>query len=168
MKIICIGLPRTGSTSLAKFLSICGLRVVQYDMSGLLRRGWDEVDAIVDFPMQAMAAWILDSTECVAIRTVRDTDSLLESTLRWREHFVLTGSQSEIDTVNTILYGKRIPERCDIEAAQCRIDRMMKPFEDSGRVLRLDLGSKKKAEQVASFIGVDAKSIQYPHENRLK
>lgn len=167
MKVIGIGLPRTGNTSLTKFLQLNGFKTVQYHMQTWLTEKWDSVDAIVDFPMQIMAPWILDTTDCLAIMTVReDVEALYASTLRWADLLLKSPPPHELEMVHMLIYGKLIPTLADIQAARDRRDRMMQLYVEAGRVLRLEVTSLTKAEDVCKFLGIKNTGIAYPHENR--
>lgn len=170
MKVLGIGLPRTGNTSLAAFLSThLGYRVSQY---GVAKACYRECEAMVDFPIPIMFPWLMATDQTVrAILTLRDDlGELHRSITGFITHMVENSSSERIRemlNVTRILFGREFPELRDIIAASDRLERAAAPFVKEGRVLRLPLHCEDKAAAVCGFLGVPDTGTTYPHEGVL-
>lgn len=111
MKVIGIGLPRTGTASLVESLKLLGLRAVHFDTT-MIARHWrggvglpeerfdplraigvgklDELDATADFPACLPAVWSLAEarwgSDCRFVHTVRPEAAWIESVLSHVRH----------------------------------------------------------------------------------
>lgn len=80
LSILCVGLPRTGTTSLVKALNLLGLRAIHFHPEKLLAVGrrcdwrvYDDVDAAADFPASPYYREILQEyPEARCILTLRE------------------------------------------------------------------------------------------------
>jgi hypothetical protein len=170
VKLLGIGLPRTGNTSLGEFLRLQGFRVGQY---AIVKEVWCECDAIVDYPMQIMFPWLMSvDPDIKAILTTRDDlEDLHRSTTEFLIHMKETSSPDRVNemlNVTRAIYGREYPTLGDIVAASDRVEESAAPFVKKGRVMRLPLHHGDKAAAVCHFLGIPDVGIDYPHEGRIK
>jgi hypothetical protein len=94
MKVLGVGLGRTGTLSLHRAFQLLGLKSLHYDQVRLRDivdgsnshpnfRRYDDVDAVTDIPTAYFYRELLETyPECKAVLTVRDVDSWWESSIR--------------------------------------------------------------------------------------
>jgi hypothetical protein len=94
MKVLGVGLGRTGTLSLHRAFQLLGLKSLHYDQVRLRDvldgsnphpdfRRYDDVDAVTDIPTAYFYRELLEVyPECKAVLTVRDVDSWWESSIR--------------------------------------------------------------------------------------
>jgi hypothetical protein len=93
MKVLGVGLGRTGSLSLHRAFQLLGFKSIHYDQVRLRDvldgsnarpdfRRYDDVDAVTDVPTAYFYRELLEAyPECKAVLTVRDVDSWWESSI---------------------------------------------------------------------------------------
>lgn len=169
MKMLGIGLPRTGNTSLALFLRRLGYETLHYNRSDGFVCNWHDNDAIVDYPMCVSFPVLMTlHKELKAILTIREDLSALKSSTEWfRNNFMTNGNHKDIEEMESVLevlYGSVTPSVDDLWDAQATLVRFAEPFIEQGRCLILPLSSSDKAQLVCDFLEVKCE-ITYPHEN---
>jgi hypothetical protein len=172
MRVIGIGLPRTGNTSLCSFLNFHSILCAQYDYENAFINKWELYDAIVDFPMCIMFPYLMKTHPTLkAVLTVRlDTEDLFASTLRLCTKIHASGDNLAIDRLLAsleLLYGSDTPSLKDVTAAQDRVIEMAKPFIEEKRVLVLPVDSPIKAQYLCTFLDIKYYGSTYPHENAI-
>jgi hypothetical protein len=102
MKVLGVGLGRTGTLSLHRAFEILNLRSIHYDQIRLRDvldgsnchpnfRRYDDVDAVTDIPTAYFYREILDAyPDCKAVLTVRDVDSWWQSSIRHNDQDPVT------------------------------------------------------------------------------
>jgi len=170
MKILGIGLPRTGGTSLAMFLRKHGYSVSQYVIP---RYGYGDAEVIVDFPMQIMFPWLMrvDRDVRAVLTFRRSVPALHQSTRNFVERIVETSNADricEMHNVLLMLYGSIRPELADVYRADAQIKTAAERFVEEGRVLFLPLEDpdEQKGAAVCKFLGLPG-DRSYPHEGKL-
>jgi hypothetical protein len=102
MKVLGVGLGRTGTLSLHRAFEILNLRSIHYDQIRLRDvldgsnshpnfRRYDDVDAVTDIPTAYFYREILDAyPDCKAVLTLRDVDSWWQSSIRHNDQDPVT------------------------------------------------------------------------------
>jgi hypothetical protein len=167
MKVIGIGLPRTGNTSLATYLRGQNLSIGQY----AYLRDCTKYDVMVDYPMcLAFPVLLRIHPELKAILTIRsNVEDLYKSTKRFCALFTANGSAESIEEMRAVLvslYGSPYPSVLDIKTTQDILIETAKPFVVASRCLVLPVDAPNKAQAVSEFLGLEYAGEPYPHENK--
>lgn len=181
LSILCVGLPRTGTTSLVRALKTLGLRAIHYHPERLLDvarrcdwRVYDDVDAAADFPAspfyrQVLAAY--PDARCVlTLREPRDAwiDSVLGYGQAMYGQIQEEGHLRFMEAVGRVWWdGDLGPDlrgalaRCyDRWLAQVRTD---VPPE---RLLTLNIPAGDGWRPLCQFLGRPFPDVPFPWENR--
>lgn len=97
MRVLGVGLGRTGTKSLHRAFEILGLKSIHYDQVRLRDvldgsnptptfRRYDDVDAVTDIPTAVFYKELMDAyPECKAVLTIRDVDEWWQSSVKHQE-----------------------------------------------------------------------------------
>jgi len=180
LKILGVGLPRTGTATLAEALRILGFNTLHHAPERLNLdnltfdsfRCYDDVDAVVDVPAAHFFENILaNNPACKAILTVRHTGRWWES-IKWhidKIHLSAdVGHIRQADRLHSLLFGSPWPEeflykkafeRHNVCAKKWLVDACV-PF------LRMDIEAGDKWAKLCSFLGVEEPDAEWPWLNR--
>jgi hypothetical protein len=174
-KIFCIGMHKTGTTSLAKALSILGYKVIDYPSVRLFGSGflWFRGTQINDYNCFTDATVIplykrLDKKfpGSKFILTTRDIDSWLESCSKWpnfnRANVIGKRKVYRERVLGAKTYDKDIFERKYLNHYN-DVVRYFKNREND--LLFLDISSKEKWREICEFINVPMPDVPYPYSN---
>ena len=176
-KVFCVGLSKTGTTSLHAALEQLGMRSIHNPESMLSVEGGElcfssalaaEYDALSDLPIAAFYRE-LDRAFPGArfILTTRSAEPWLASCAN---HFD-PGAFHPNDVVRRLverIYGTPVYEEGAFRAAQVRHDSGVREY-FAGRpsdLLVIDIDESDKWTPLCRFLGISAPEASYPHENR--
>ncbi len=176
MKIFCIGLGKTGTTSLAQALSILGYNSVHNPMSmvnyedGVLNFDFDKVDAYDAFSDIQIALYYKDlDNRCSGskfVLTTRDKKSWLASC---KNHFNVYRKQLEKATaIHLEVYGTDSYDEKKLSDSYTRhINDVMKYFSERNQdLLILDVSEKSKWQKLCKFLDKPIPDCEYPTKNK--
>lgn len=178
MRILGVGLSRTGTTSLHRALGILGFKSLHYDQSRLNDvldgsnpnpdfRRYDDVDAVTDIP----TAWFYDELlsaypDCRCVLTVRDEDAWWRSV---QAHFQKPW-QPEKDPfkvrLRTYVYGSLTPHeflfRKRYREHNDRVRRVVPP----DKLLVMNIPAGDGWTVLCPFLGVPVPAAPFPQHDR--
>jgi hypothetical protein len=181
MKILGVGLSRTGTTSLYKALQILGFNSLHWEPERLREvldgsnpapnfRYYDDVDAVTDLPAAYFYDELLEAYPgCQCILTIRDENawwksieahfnknypvkSLEDDFLRWQERNYVYGSA----TAYEFLYRKKYREHNE---------RVIQKI-PAQQLLLMNITEGDGWEKLCPFLGVEIPPIAFPHTNK--
>ena len=174
MKIFCIGLSKTGTTSLTEALRILGFDAVhwyatkhafRYTPDGGIDIDWDffeRHDAFADTPIARIYPQLDERyPDAKFILTVRDIDAWLES---FADQFANAHLDAFSRRLHRELYGSTSfdPEPCR-GAALAHLDGVRAYFQSQpSRLLELDLSAARPWPDLCSFLGMPEPSDPFP------
>ncbi|MGS2725196.1 sulfotransferase family protein [Psychroserpens sp. BH13MA-6] len=174
-KVFCIGMHKTGTTSLAKAMSILGYRVVDYPSVRLIgsRFMWFRGTQLDDYNCFTDATVIplykrLDKKfpKAKFILTTRDLDSWLESCSKWpnfnRDNVVGKRKIYRERVLGAKTYQREIFQKT-YEAHHKDVYEYFKNRPDD--LLVLDISSENKWQHICDFLKVSQPNMSYPHSN---
>lgn len=184
LKIMGVGMPRTGTASLAAALRILGFNTLHHaperlDLDTLALvggsfRGYDDVDAVVDMP----AAYFYPEIGMAYgvqkyILTTRDTDDWWESIKAHANRIRVSADQKHIrysDRLHALLFGTHAPHEF-LWKRRYRDWGTDTFLELSGRfgrgaVLDMDITTGDNWIRLCPFLGVPEPDVEFPWENR--
>ncbi len=182
MKVLGVGLSKTGTTSLYRALSLLGLRSLHYDDRRLNDvidgsnaqpdfRRYDDVDAVLDIPAAVFYDDLLEAyPDCRCILSVRDEDawwnsirahfndrqpieSRAQNPFKWDLRHFVYGSA----TATEFLFRKRYREH----------NQRVRERIPAARLLTIDVAAGEGWEKLCPFLGMEAPAAPFPHQNRL-
>lgn len=180
MRILGVGLSKTGTTSLHRAFGMLGLRSLHFDDKRLNDvidgsnahpdfRRYDDVDAVLDIPAACFFEELTAAyPQCKCILTVRDelgwwksmathTDrrpvaSPEDNRFKWHLRNFVYGSSAPIE----FLYRKRYRQHNDRVIQTVPADRL----------LIMDITAGDGWEKLCPFLDMDPPSLDFPHQNR--
>lgn len=186
MKVLGVGLSKTGTLSLRTALQKLGLNALHYDTQRLNHvldgsdsspnfRIYDDVDAVTDLPAAAFYDELLQAyPKAKAVLTIRDVDAWWESIekhFNWnfcipafnpfkRQDRIFRASLRNYVYGSTrateFLYKKRYLEHNARVQAQV----------PAHRLLVMDITAGDGWDELAPFLGLPVPAIPFPHENK--
>jgi len=177
MKIFCIGLSKTGTTSLASALTELGYRTLDNigastyhpgDMGCVERALLDANDAFTDTPIPSIYRQLDQHYPgSKFILTVRDTDAWLKSA---RKQFTPQHAQQRGDAINHIfdeLYGSHSFDEAGFRDGYRRfIDSARQYFADRpDDLLVIDISRKDAWQSLCGFLGRPVPDLPFPKAN---
>jgi hypothetical protein len=180
MKLLGLGLSKTGTTSLARALRILGLTCIHFDQRRLNDvldgsdpdpdfRRYDDVDAVLDLP----AAWYFEPLlaaypDARAVLTLRNEEDWWRSI---EEHFNRRTpvTNRAADTFRWILrnrvYGSAWAERQPfLEAYRRHNERVLREVSPE-RLLVMDIAAGDGWEKLCPFLDLPVPGAPFPHQN---
>lgn len=174
LKIMGVGMPRTGTASLCEALQILGFNAIHHeperiDLDAVKKdslRVYDDVDAVVDMP----AAYFHHELTSIyhvptLILTGRDTNTWWESIKAHTNQIHVSANQAHIrytDQLHTLLFGTAFPHEYLWKRAynlwNLRLARQ--------GAACLDISAGDKWDVLCSFLGVPEPDAEFPWENR--
>jgi hypothetical protein len=178
LKVLGVGLPRTGTSSLAEALRILGYstahhapeRVPLYPQPGETWRRWDDLDAVTDAPAAMYWREILQAyPSCKAILTVRDTDSWWASIKRHAYTIRQSGNTEHIvytDQLHGLLFGTPHPQLYWYARRFHEHEQSVLTTVPYDRLLVMDIHAGDKWDVLCRFLGVPEPDVAFPWRNK--
>jgi hypothetical protein len=183
VRVLGVGLSRTGTTSLTKALEILGYRSLHYDQDRLRNiifghlaspdfRVYDDYDAVTDLPTAFFYRELLEAyPDCKAILTVRDIDAWWHS---MKCHYDRYGHSWEkrvdkhfnfVRDVRNIAYGSYIPREYLYKKRFTEHNEQVLKEVNSDRLLVMDITAGDGWDRLCSFLGEPAPDTAFPFLN---
>jgi hypothetical protein len=180
LKILCPGLPRTGTRSLAEALRLLGYETAHYEPWRMHSRSfphlyWD-VEAAVDYPASAFWKEILREMQAPprVIYTFRSDTKAWCRSMDWHLRLLAAGRDErweETKAVQVTLFGEVWPTEASMARQHYqRLDEFEKTV-PADRLLMLDCSSLPAAspwEALCLFLEKPIPTVAYPHLNRTE
>lgn len=179
MKILGVGLSRTGTLSLTKALSLIGFNAVHWEPQRLRDvvlgqnvnpnfRRYDDVEVVTDLPAAAFYKELkLAYPDCVFILTIRNVDDWYKSIKRHWQGVCqrLSGVQlQEAIAIHRFVYGSEEPsEFLYKKKFNEHTQNILREFPDT---LVLNIPGGSQWVHLCNFLSVDIPNLPFPHENR--
>jgi len=183
MRILGVGLSKTGTTSLYRALSLLGFRSLHYDDRRLNDvvdgsnphpdfHRYNDVDAVLDIPTAVFYEELLEAyRECRCILSIRDENEWWESI---RAHFndrrpIACREQAPFKwDLRHYVYGSARATEFLFRKRFRQHNRQVCDRVPPERLLVIDVTAGEGWEKLCPFLGVDAPAAPFPHQNRLK
>lgn len=190
MKVLGVGLSRTGTTSLHRALRLLGFKSLHYDtvrlndvLDGSNRepnfRCYDDVDAVSDIPAALFYRELLTAyPSAKAILTVRDPDSWWRSVQLYftqtfpvppaidlRPPWNLTSFRA---AVRDLAYGSSTPKEFLYRKRFVEHNARVQAEIPGQRLLVIDIVGGEGWERLCPFLDVPVPKLPFPHINRTK
>jgi hypothetical protein len=179
MKVLGVGLSKTGTSSLHSALQILGFRAVHYDLERFRDifdgsnpnpkfRRFDDIDAITDEP----AAYFYEEVmpcypSCKFVLTVRDEHSWwtsIRDDFSWGD---VLGANSDLNVKRKLyMYGSSEPrEFLYKKRYREHVERVTRKLPHK-RLLKMNIISGDGWEKLCPFLGVNYPDVPFPHLNK--
>lgn len=181
LKILGVGMSRTGTTSLANALTMLGYNTLHWCperlrdamMLGTSRnwRRYDDVDAVTDLPAALFYRELLQAyPKAKCILTVRDVDEWFQS-VRW-----LFDKNIAKRFHGTLLQEARVTQAYAYGSVPLNPILARKRYEDHNRLVQLHIPADRLLildvqsgwEPLCAFLGKPVPTVPFPHANRRK
>lgn len=182
LKIIGVGMPRTGTKSLCTALQILGFKAVHFELDrlpmfptpGIDWHRYPDVEAAVDYPEVLYWQEILTAyPKCKAILTIRDEDSWWESIEQHVNTVRANGPPEKAmqsDMIHSLLFGSPKPVsywyRRRFREHNEAVLRYRKEHYGNGGILRLEVCDGQGWELLCPFLNVPIPPVPFPWDNR--
>ena len=173
MKILGVGLSRTGTLTLHKALEILGYKCIHWAPERLADvvdgsnqnpffRRYDDVDVVTDIPAAYFYKELWDAyPDCRFILTTRDIESWYRSVAKHYGHVCDSPLQNLVygsEIVTEFLYKKKFKDHNDAVRAMIPSDKL----------LEMDIPSGRSGwDQLCHFLKKDIPQRDFPHRNKL-
>jgi hypothetical protein len=161
-KVIGIGLPKTGTTSLNDALEILGVRSKHYSRpADILDESWE---AYTDNPMPLLAPWLIQHfPDAKFILTTRNEDAWVDSCMRW---FPTSINLSDLAKMYRLFnWGGVFQDDPEKFLSVKRWYEGMILASPPKSLLVLPVEMKDKWTPLCKFLGVPRPSAEYPSSN---
>lgn len=186
MKVLGVGLSKTGTVSLHTALRILGLKTLHYDTHRLNRvlngldsspnfRVYDDVDAVTDLPAAAFYDELLEAyPQAKAVLTIRDVDAWWKSVEKHFNHryfmpafnpFKRQGRMFRTSLRNYV-YGSTRATEFLYKKRYLEHNARVRTQVPAHRLLVMDITAGDGWEKLGPFLGLPVPAIPFPHENK--
>lgn len=180
LKVLGVGLSRTGTTSLTDALEALGYRTKHYENARIndvlygknARPDWrrfDDFDALTDVPTSYFYREILDAyPDCKAVLTLRNEDDWWRSMVKhYQSRYGKNGAHNLklVGTVRNIVYGSIEPkEYLYRKVYREHNERVLREI-PADRLLVMDITCGDGWESLCGFLGHEIPGEPFPHKN---
>lgn len=165
-KIICIGLPKTGTNSILKALKILGYTTKHYPIVKRLEEMMEKFDAVAE--CGAIIKWkeLYEKYDAKCILTTRDLDSWLPSLKNWLL-YVNPHPKERTKKVRKQTLGSWNWNRKKHIRKYRRHHRQVKRyFKDNKDLLIMNIINGDGWEKLCRFLDKSIPDVPFPHENK--
>jgi len=184
IKVLGVGLSKTGTNSLTDALKLLGYKTIHYDayrlndviLEGKIPANWrryDTVDAVTDIPSAYFYREILDAyPEAKAILTVRDVDawyaSICKHYRRYKEDFWgREDNQSKlIKSVREMVWGSYFPNEYIYKKTFTEHNERVQT--EVSDLLVMDVAGGDGWEKLCPYLGEEIPDEPFPHKNSAR
>lgn len=189
MKILGVGLSKTGTTSLHEALLALGYTAIHHDRERLNHildgsdncpdfRVYGDVDAVTDIPSAYFYRELLAAYPgCKAVLTVRDVESWWKSvevhfnvtyTVEGRENDPLREVYAWLERERNLVYGSARATEFLFKKRFTEHNERVRAEVPARRLLVMDISAGDGWEVLCPFLGVEIPDRPFPHENRTR
>jgi hypothetical protein len=180
MRILGVGLSKTGTTSLHRALGILGYKSVHFDchrlndvIDGTCRnpdfRRYDDVDAVLDIPTACFFEELMQAyPECSCILTKRDEDSWwksIEAHVNRRSPVAKRSDSPFKWDLRHYTYGSAVAHEFLFRKKYREHNERVVSRVPTERLLIMDIASGDGWEKLCPFLGLTIPDIDFPHQN---
>lgn len=180
LKILGVGMPRTGTATLAEALRMLGFKTLHHaperlDLDNLTFdsfRCYDDVEAVVDAPAAYFFENVLANYPgCKAILTVRNSVRWWES-IKWHSAKIHLSADvrhiREADRLHSLLFGSPWAEEFLYRKAFERHNAWATQWLSDANIpcLELDIAAGDKWDKLCPFLGIDEPDAEWPWLNK--